>query len=74
MLDNVGHTSAQPPSPEYHMNLPEPSKYLDIHSEHAVPTLPFGRIEDFFASCGKQFEEKYQPLYEQRYAIVNFCL
>jgi hypothetical protein len=67
-LDVIGRTSAADIlEPEFNMDLPEPSSFIDIHCGHKISNLPLSRIEDYMQACGKQFDNKFKELYQQRY-------
>lgn len=60
---NIGQKEVDP---EYHMSLPEASTYADINSDSKVPPVTFQRINTYFKTCGKDFERKYQDMYNER--------
>jgi hypothetical protein len=66
-LDVIGRSTAPDiVEPEFHMNLPEPSSFTDVHGGHTVPLLQFSRIVDYLQACGKNFDDKFKELYKQR--------
>jgi hypothetical protein len=62
----MGRGTQDQPVPEFHMTLPDPSVYMDLHSGHNLPLLPYSRVADYYSVNGKQFDEKYKELYKQR--------
>eukprot|EP00914_Ancora_sagittata_P028955 GHVO01057168.1.p1 GENE.GHVO01057168.1~~GHVO01057168.1.p1 ORF type:complete len:491 (-),score=62.76 GHVO01057168.1:1035-2507(-) len=57
------------PEPEFHMDVPEMTSYKDLHSgmQDSFPQVSKGRVEDFFGSCSKPWDAKFEDLYKETY-------